>query len=157
MAAFADSLHVGQKAHLDRLQSLALAFRAASARRIEREAARRESAHARLVSLRITPADRIPESAVGRGTRTRRPADRRLIDLEHPLEGLPAGKLAAPEKLHGLATACFPDELAQIHIEHVAREGALATTRHPGDHGEPLEGNAGTDVLEIVPSRTRDD
>src|SRR5438046_8857261 len=76
-AGIAHHLHVRQKAHLDRLHPLALAFRAATARRIEREAARGESAHARRVGLRIQAPDGIPESHACRATARGLSADRR--------------------------------------------------------------------------------
>ena len=150
VAGFADDLDVGQKAHLDRLDSLALAFRAATAGGIEREAARAESAHARLVGLRVQAPDRVPESHVGRRTGARRPADRRLVDLEHAVEPLPAGEIGAAEEFHGLPPARVSDQLEQIRVEHIARERALAAARHAGDHGESLERNACSDVVEVV-------
>src|SRR5439155_13248546 len=150
VAGFADDLDVGQKAHLDRLDSLALAFRAATAGGIEREAARAESAHARLVGLRVQAPDRVPESHVGRRTGARSPSDRRLVDLEHEVEHIPAGEISNDEEFHALPPARVSDQLEQIRVEHIARERALAAARHAGDHGASLERNAILDYVAVV-------
>ena len=72
------------------LHALAFAGVAAPAGGIEREAARAVAAHARLGRVGEELADVVPEADVGRRARARRLADRRLVDLEHAPDRLPA-------------------------------------------------------------------
>src|SRR6185503_19165777 len=102
-AHLARDLHVGQEAHLDGLHTLALAPVAAAARGIEREAARGIAADARHLRVRKELADVVEEADVGRGARARGLADRRLVDLEHACDRLPAADgLRAEETLLSL-------------------------------------------------------
>src|SRR6185503_16237158 len=95
-ATLAHHAHVGQEGHLDLFDALAFARLAAAARRVEREAARGPAAHARLGGVGEQLADVVPEADVGRGTRARRLADRRLVDFQHALDALAAlDRLAA--------------------------------------------------------------
>ena len=138
-AHVAQHLHVGQEAHLDALHALALAGFAAAARGVERESAGGEAADARVGGFRIQPADRIPESDVGGRTGARGLADRRLVDLEHPADRLPAvDRLRSPRARRaasrGLGAAWTRQQPLQIAKQHVARQRGLAGTRHARDH-----------------------
>src|SRR6478609_4984894 len=81
--SLASDFYVGQEAHLDGLHALTFARFATSTRGVEREAAGFISAHARFARVGEHLADGIEETDVGRRTRARRLADRRLIDFEH--------------------------------------------------------------------------
>ena len=139
-AALAGHAHVGQEGHLDLLHALALAGLAAPARGVEREAARAPAAHARLGGVGEQLADVVPEADVGRGTRARRLADRRLVDLQHALDRFtPLDGFAAHWTL-----------LDQAVEQDVPRQGGLAGARHPGDRDQPAERNAHADVRQVV-------
>src|SRR5438046_5549309 len=73
---------VGEKLHLDADLAFALARFAPPARHVEREVTGREPARARVFRRREQLADRIERLEIRDRIRSRRPADRRLID-EH--------------------------------------------------------------------------
>ena len=86
LALLARDVDVRQEVHLDRDDAVALARFAAAALDVEREAARLEAARLRLGHHREQLADEREEAGVGRRVGPRRPADRRLIDLDHLVE-----------------------------------------------------------------------
>src|SRR5437867_4381656 len=71
---------VGEKLHLDADFAFALACFTAPARHVEREVTCREAARARVFRGRKQLADRIERLEIGDRIRSRRAADRRLID-----------------------------------------------------------------------------
>src|SRR5471030_2385005 len=66
MANVAQHFHVGKETHLDALHALALARGTASYARVEGKARGAPAAHARLARVREKPADRVPETDIGR-------------------------------------------------------------------------------------------
>src|SRR5690606_28024747 len=117
------------EAHLDLLEPLPFARVAPAAGNVEREAARVVAAQRRFGGLREEPAHVVPDADVGRGTRPRRLADRRLIDLEHAIDPLGAvDRVAADEGRLPLAaaSAACREHTLQVVAEHVPDERALA-------------------------------
>src|SRR5688572_25259057 len=94
-AGVARYLHVGQEAHLDALDALALAPLAAAARSVEGEARCGVAAHARLGRLCVEPAHGVPETDVGGGAGARRLADGRLVHFQDAADFLPSRDRAA--------------------------------------------------------------
>ena len=88
LARLARHVHVGQEVHLDLDLPVALARLAAAAADVEREASRLVAAHLRLGRERVELADVVEQLRVGRRVRARRPADRRLVDVDHLVERL---------------------------------------------------------------------
>src|ERR1700761_281597 len=90
-ADFAHHVDVGQKIHFDAAQAVALAGLAAPAFYVEAEAAWFVAALARFGQHREEFANRSEDAGVGRRIRTRRAADRRLVDLDDFVDVLDAG------------------------------------------------------------------
>ena len=90
LALLARDVDVGQEVHLDRDDAVALARLAAAALDVEREAAGPEAARLRVGHHREQIADEREQAGVGRRIRSRRAADRRLIDLDHLVDQLDA-------------------------------------------------------------------
>ena len=88
VARLAGHVDVGQEVHLDLDLPVALARLAASAADVEREPPRLVAAHLRLGGQRVELADVGEEIGVGRRVGARRPADRRLVDLDHLVEAV---------------------------------------------------------------------
>src|SRR5262249_12209639 len=79
-ANFALHINVRQKVHLDLDQAAAFAILAAAAFHIETESSRVVTAHSRRRQLREQITDRPERAGVSYRIRSRRPADRALID-----------------------------------------------------------------------------
>ena len=98
-------------------------------------------------------ADEREEARVGRRIRSRRPADRRLIDLDHLVDELDA---LDPIVRAGLVAG--PVERArQRAIEDVVDERRLARPADAGDGRQHAERNLDVDVLQVVLARAADD
>src|SRR5882672_1498421 len=154
-ATLAVHTHVGQEAHLDPLQPLPFATLATAARDVEREAARLVTAQPRLGGVGVELANVVPDSDVSRGAGARRLADRRLIDLEHAADALPAAHASHPRELRRLAPARGAEpgsrnQANQAVVQHAARERALAAAAHAGDAHEPRQRQRDIELLEIV-------
>src|SRR5690606_34890081 len=98
-------------------------------------------------------ADLVPDADVGRGARTRRLADRRLVDFEHAADALPAVD-ARDARERGLAAATRRDEPRDVVVQHVAHERALAAARDARDTNEALERNRDVEARDVVPLDT---
>ena len=83
VAGAAAQVHVRQQLHLDVLEAVAAAGRAAASAGVEAERARRVVALDRLRQLREERADRLERADVARRVRAGRSADRRLVDQHH--------------------------------------------------------------------------
>src|SRR5580693_367689 len=84
-------IDIRKEIHLNSLESVALTSLAASAFDIKTKAAGFVSALARFGQHRIQIADWGEHLRIRRRIRTRRPPDRRLIDLDHFIDQLKAG------------------------------------------------------------------
>src|SRR5690606_10781421 len=134
----------------DLLEPLPFAAFAAAARRVEREPAWFVAADARLGRAGVELAHLVPDADVGCGTRARRLANRRLVDLEHAADALPTvDTREAPER--GLAAAARRDEPRDVVVQHVAHERALAAAGHARDADETLERKRDVKPRDVVP------
>src|SRR5207244_7332746 len=137
---------VGKEMHLDRDQAIAGARFATAALHVERETAGSVAAGTGLGEL----CEQIPDG--GKGTRIRRriraraPADRRLADLDHLVDQLPAHELAVYPRL--LPPAAEP--AGERTMERVADERALARARHTGDADHRAEREVDVDIAQVV-------
>src|SRR5688500_11526072 len=154
-ARIANDAHVRQEAHLYAALTLPLAAFAAPAGGIEGEARSGVAAHPRFGRLRENAADRIPETDVGRGTRARRLADRRLIDFQHAADLLPAADAATtlPARLRATAAAEYR---VQVVVEDVTRQRRLARSRNTGHDDQPSERHPKRLLAQVVHGRALD-
>jgi hypothetical protein len=139
----AGDAHVRQERHLDFLDALAFAALAAPALGVEGEAARGPAAHPRLRGVGEQAPDRVPKADVRGGAGARRLADRRLVDFEHALDGLPALHSATSNGLFFLKGG----------KKYVAGEGRLPGSRDSGDCNQAAERDARVDVAQVVEIR----
>ena len=152
-ADLAWNVDVRQELHLDLDDPVAGARLAASTLHVEGEAARGVAAQARLGDSREQLADRREEPGVGGGIRSRRPADWRLIDLDHLVHQRDALDRVVSSGLVGglVQRAC------ERAIQDVVDERRLARSADAGDGGEDAEGNRDVNVLQVVRPRATDD
>ena len=128
MANVARHVDVGQEMHLDLDETIALARLATAALHVERETARSITALARFLYLREQFADRREQSRVGCRIRTRRTADRTLIDADNLVEVLEAFNLRIRRRLLG-AIVQMPRHRV---INSVIDQRRFAGARHAG-------------------------
>ncbi len=114
-ARVADDIHLAEEVHADLLDARALARLAAAAGDVEREPALAEAARCGLGLRGQQVADHVRQAGVGGGIRTRRPADRRLVDVNDLADRCPA-QPSLPHAVHEL-----------LH------EARLPGARHAGD------------------------
>ena len=100
-------LHIRQEAHADGAHALPLAGGAAAIAGVEREARWRIATRARFERIGEQLADGVPHADVGRRARTRRLADRRLIDFEHAVDRFPAGDRRRNPARHASTSSGF--------------------------------------------------
>ena len=91
VANLASNKNIGKEVHFNALHALALARLAASALDIEGEPPRLVAADLRLGYQGPDLADLVEYAGVGRWIGSRRAADRRLIDLDHPRQRVESG------------------------------------------------------------------
>src|ERR1700722_19194764 len=148
-ANLAGDVNVGQKMHLDADNTVALAGFAASALDVERKAARSVAAHPRIRQLREELTDRCEESGVGRGIRSRRAADRTLIDMDNLVEVLHA--IEALDRPRAFAAAA--EFLCERTIKGVEHQGRFARSRDAGHAYHHAERNGDGYIAQIVLTR----
>ena len=108
---------------------------------------------ARLGHHREQLADEREQAGVGRRVRSRRAADRRLIDLDHLVDQVDAFDLVVRARLVGGAV-----ELArQRLVQDVVDQRALAGSADAGDGDQPAERDLHVDVLQVVGAGALDD
>ena len=98
-------------------------------------------------------ADEREHPGVGRRVRARRPADRRLIDLDDLVDELDAVDAIVRARLGGRPV----DRLRQRPVQDVVDERGLARAADAGDRGQRAERNRDVDVLQVVRARAADD
>ena len=137
-AHLARHVDVRQELHLDLDDPVALAVLAAAALDVEREAARAVAAHARLRHAGEQLADRREQADVGGRVGARRPADGRLVDLDHLVD-----RVCALERvvLAGLLARAVHGarQRAEQDLRH---ERALAAARDAGHRRHRAEREA---------------
>src|SRR5690606_23935347 len=106
----------------DGAHALALANGAAAIAGIERKTRRSPAAHASLAGVGELAAHVIPEPDIGGWARTRRFADRGLIDLQYAVDGVPTGDVLATIPAWGLV---FRNGLQQVVEQDFARQGGF--------------------------------
>ena len=146
VAIGAAQIHVGQELHLDVLEAVAAAGRAATVARIEAE---RGASVATLFCerrLREEIANRIEGADVTCGIRARRATDRRLIHHDHVTDQLVSVQCTMRARRLGRLAFVF----AQRRVEHVLHERGFARARYARDAHEPVERKTHVDVFEIV-------
>ena len=139
--------------HLDLDDAVALTVLAAAALHVETEAARLVAAHTRFRHLREQVSDVGEDAGVGRRVRTRRSADRRLVDVDDLVDEGEARNLA------GDAGALFrPVEvLGHPAIENVAHQRAFPGAADPRNADQLAQREVHIDVLQVVFGRPSDD
>src|SRR4051812_4911712 len=145
----AGDVDVREEVHLDLDSAVTGARLAAAALDIEGESPRLVPADLRLGRLREQPADVVEDARVRRGVRSRRAADRALVDVYDLVEVLkaadrlvPAGHLPGPVEL-----------VRQDRVEDVVDQGRLARAADPGNRDEAAQGEAHVDAPEVVLTR----
>src|SRR6202171_1290991 len=146
---FAGHVDIRQEVHLDLDDAVALAVLAAAALYVEAEPARLVAAHARLRHLGEQLANVGEHPRVGRRVRTRRPADRRLVDVDHLVDE------AEPRNLAGGAGPILGavEMLRQASIKDVADQRALARAADTGNADQFAQREVHVDVLQVVLGR----
>src|SRR5581483_10834768 len=146
VAHFTLDVDVGHEVHLDAPLSVPLAGLAASAGDVEAESSRFVAAFARLRQHGEEITDRREDLCVGGWIRTRRAADRglidahNLVDLLHAFEGIMrAGLFARPI-----------DRFRQGAVENVVDQRAFAATAYAGHNRHYAERNADRQILQVV-------
>ena len=138
--------HVGQKLHLDPHFAFTLARLASTARDVEREVTRRQPARPRVLGQREELTNRVERLQIGDRIRSRRSADRRLID-----EG-DIRDVLEPFKLAERADAPIPIALRALdrRIEDVVHECRLAGSADTGHARQRVQRDIDVDVLQVV-------
>ena len=128
----AGHVHVRQKMHFDLDQPSALARLAPAALHVETVTSGPIPAHARLRQPGEQVPDKREHASVRGGIGARRPADRRLVDVDHLVQGIDALERAAT--LH----ARFPviQQRRQRREQDLQHQRTLAGPRHAGDAGQ---------------------
>src|SRR5438552_6362320 len=145
-ADLAWNVDVRHELHLDLDYPLAGTGFAPSTLHVEREAAWRVAAEPGLGHGREELADRREKPRVRRRVRPRRPADRRLVDVDDLVDLLdPLHAVVVPRTLLRAG-----DDLRETPVEDLVHERALAGARDPGDRDEEPERKAHVDVLQVV-------
>ncbi len=146
VAVGAAQVHVREELHLDVLETVAAAGRAAPVAGVEAEGAGGVLALFRERLFRIDVADRVPGADVACRVRARGAPDRRLVHHHHVPDQRVAAQLAErPRRLGRLAL-----RLAESGVEHVLHQRRFSRARDAGDAHQALERNADVDVLQVV-------
>ena len=151
-AHFAHHINIGKKIHFDAPQAVALASFAAPAFHVEAEAARAVAALARLREHGKQVADGRKHSGVGRRVRTRRAANRRLIDLNDLVDVFGAEDLP----MRGGRFRGTIELLRQRAIQNIVHQRGFAGAGNPGDHREQAQRKGDVNLLEIVRCGSQD-
>ena len=105
--------------HLDLDDAVPLARFASSPFDVERIAPRLVTPHSRFGELRKKIADEGEDAGIGRGIRSRRPSDRRLIDMNHFVDLIDSvDRLAGAGPLHASV-----EPLGKIFVEDFKDQG----------------------------------
>ena len=152
VAVGAAQVDVGQELHLDVLEAVAAAGRAAAVAGIEAERAGGIFAQLRLGLGCKARADFIEGTDVAGGIGARGAADRRLIDQHRGVDQL--GALESIEfagRLGGLAMG-----LLQRRVQHVLHQRRLAGARNPGQANQAMQRQLDIDAPQIVLGRANE-
>ncbi len=146
VADLAKHVHIGQEIHLDAALALALARLAPSTLHIEAEAPRLVAALSAIGQHGKQIADGCEHAGIGGRVRTRGPADRRLIDLDHLVELVgPMHRLMCPRLLAG-----FVQLARQRAVQDVVDKRGLTRPRDAGHHRHHAHRKVRRNVLQIM-------
>src|SRR3569623_2101471 len=153
LAHLARDEHVRQDVHLDLAVAGAFACFAAPAALlrgdVEREPARLIAVGLRLRHLRVELADQIERLGVRRRVRSRRAADRLLVDHDRLVDLAEAGALVVrADAIHRAM-----QHPVESRVERRVDQRRLARARPAGDRDHPAERNLGGHDLEVVLAR----
>src|SRR3954468_1610976 len=148
----ARDIDIGQEVHLDLDQAVALARLAASTFDVERESPRAVSADLGFRQLGEELANRSEKSRVGRRIRSRRAADRALVDVDDLVEVLEAGDARVRARNHSGAI----EMTRHRAMENVFDERRFPAARHAGHRHEQPERNLDVEVAQVVLARALD-
>ena len=146
----AGHVEVGQEVHLDPPHALPFALLAAAALGVEAEPADAVAALPRLLRAGEHRANFVQHAGVRGRVRPRRAADRRLIDLDQPIELRHAAQTLVRRRPRFGAVE-LPRQRPGQRFDH---QRALARAAHAGDAHQQPERNLDVDVLQIVRRRT---
>ncbi len=153
VAVRAAQVDVGQELHLDVLEAVAAAGRAAAVAGVEAEGAGGVSALLRERRGGEALADRVERADVAGRVAARGLADRRLVDEDDVADPVVAEQpVVRPGRLGGSPARC--EQRRQQHALHQRR---LAAAGHSGQAYEAPERNLDRDVLEVVCARALED
>ena len=145
-------VHVGQKLHLDVLEPVTAAGRAAPIAGVEAERAGGIATFFCRVGSGVDVADRIPCADIAGWIRARGFPDRRLIHHDHFGDMFGAAQLAVLSG--GLGRFAFG--LQETRVQDIIHQRRFSRTRYPRDADQPLQRNRDIDVLEVVFLRAED-
>ena len=152
VADFARNVYVRKEVHLDLDDAVAAAGLAASALHIEAEPALAIASDLRLGKVREQIAYMSEHTGIRRRVRSRRPSDRRLVDVDDLVYILDARD--------GLVLSGFllrsVDLLAQPLVEDLVDQAALARSRNARHADELAERYRDVDAFEVVLGRALD-
>ena len=153
LAVLAGDVDVGEEVHLDRDDAVPLAGLAASPFHVEREATGPEAARLRVGHHRKQIPDEGEKARVGRWVRSGRPADGRLIDLDHLVERGDAVNLVVSARFVRRPV----QRSRKRSVQDVVHQGGLARPADAGDRCEQADRNPDVDVLQVVRAGASDD
>ena len=146
IAIGAPNIDVGEKLHLNVLETCTSAGRAAPVAAIEAECTRRIAALARKRRLREKLADRIERANVAGRIGPRCLADGRLVDHDHVRKLFRAQDAAEGTwRLGRLA-----HDLEQARVEHILDQGGFARAGYAGDADETAQRDLDRDVAQVI-------
>ncbi len=151
-ADFAEDVDVGQEVHLDAALAFALAGFAASAGHVEGEASGLVATLARFRQHGEEIANLREDAGVGRGIRTRRAANRRLVNANDFVDVLDSGDRLV---LTGLFARTI-EPLRQRAVEDVIHQRGFARAGHAGDNRHHAQREGDVEILEVVFRRAED-
>ena len=146
VALLAGHVHVGQEVHLDLDLAVAAADLAAAALDVEREPPRLVAPRARLLGARVELADVVEQPDVGGRVGARRPADRRLVDVDDLVDLVEAAD--APVRAGALLGPVQP--VGHRLVEHLVHQRRLARPGDPGDRAQHAQRHLHVDVAQVV-------
>ena len=152
MADLAGNIYIGQEVHLNLDDAVAAARLTAAALHVEAEPPLCESSRPCIRRSREKIPDHIEHTRIGGRIGPRRPADRRLIDIDHLVELFDA-VYAITFSGNDLRMVQLPRERL---VEHLIHQRALAGTGDSRDHGHDAQRKGNINMLQVVHRRAAD-
>ncbi len=147
-ANVARDVNVGQEIHLDAFQPAAFARLAATAFDVEREASGFVTTCPRFRQHRVKLAQRREQPGKRRRIRTRRAADRFLVDLDDLIDEIEAFDAVVGERL--AADRRFVNVLVECRIKNLFDKRRFTAARNARDDRQQAKRKFGVDIFKIV-------